>query len=62
MWYANPERKRAFKQSGFIKSRDVVVLVNEYGAEWEETPARLESNGYHAVQRRPSYASAGGVA
>lgn len=57
IWYANAEKRRAFRQVKHIKTRDVVVLVNDYGAEWEETPARLEASGYRPVKRRPAYAT-----
>ena len=56
MWYANRQLRRAFKVVRKIKRRNVVKLRTAHGCEFEETPDRLEANGYRLLKTKPSYA------
>ena len=54
-WFANAEKRRAYRVAKFIKSRRVFVLDNGYGGTFEETVEQLEQNGYRAVKSKPRY-------
>lgn len=56
-WFANAERRRAYKVIREIKTRASVVLLNPYGVEFEEPAAKLEECGYRRVKARPAYAT-----
>lgn len=58
MWYGNARLRRAYR---VVRRRgtDAVVLRNAYGRNFTETLARLEQNGYRALQRKPAYAERG---
>lgn len=58
-WATNSQRRRAYRVKRRIQSRDVLVLVDPYGCEFEEPPGKLEANGYRIVKARPVYAERG---
>lgn len=58
-WVVNYQKKRAFRVVRRVAARDVFVLINAFGAQWEEPPEKLVDNGYQFVERKPRLKNAG---